>query len=96
MLANLVSRDISTTTGANLRYIEDSTFRMTQSLGDNPSLERQLLRKRLSHLSQCMTWTLDRWRIPLLDMLLATSENMEYMGMEEKEVSRMIDSLCIN
>ena len=60
------------------------------------SLEKQLLRKRLSHLSQCMTWTLDRWRIPLLDKLLATSENMEYMGMEEKEVSRMIDSLCIN
>ena len=93
MLANLVSRDISTTTGANLRYIEDSS-------GLSPwETSQEKLREAIIEKETVTVQDMDKWRIPLLDKLLATRQNMEYMGEEENEVSRMtdlIDSLCIN
>ena len=92
-LAIMVSRDIGTTTGANLRYIKDSS-------GLSPwETSQEKLREAIIEKETVTVQDMDKWRIPLLDKLLATRQNMEYMGEEENEVSRMtdlIDSLCIN
>ena len=93
MLANMVSRDITTTTGSNHRVAEDAT-------GVSPwNVSQEKLREAVSAKEIVPVLDEDKWRIPLLEKLLITRQNMNYMGEEKEEVTRigdLINSLCIN
>ena len=92
MLANLVSRDIRTTTGANLRVVEEAS-----GLCPWTSFKSKL-REAISRREAVKVEDLDTWRIPMLDKLLTARQSSIYLGVEE-EVARMSDliySLCIN
>ena len=92
MLANLVSRDIRTSTGANLRVLEEASG-LCPWTGSKLSLQEAICTREAVKVQES-----DTWRIPMLDKLLTTRQSLKYMG-EEEEVSRLSDlihSLCIN
>ena len=92
MMAGLVSRDISTTTGANLRLLANTS-------GLCPWQSGQLaFRDAVTTNELVQVMEVDKWRIPLLDKLLSQRQTMYYTG-EEEELTRiddLINSLCIN
>ena len=92
MMASLVSRDIRTTTGSNLRLLANAS-------GLCPWQSGQLkFREAVTANELVEVMEVDRWRIPLLDKLLSQRQTMYYTG-EEEELTRiddLINSLCIN
>ena len=83
-MANMVARDLSTTTGANLRLLADIS-----GLGPWQSGQLEF---------RDAVMEVDKWRVPLLDKLLSQRQTMYYTG-EEEELARiddLINSLCIN
>ena len=87
-LANLMARDIRSTTGGNLSLIAalsgkdpwtDSTGSMRAALEKAETVE-------VPHV--------DKWRVGYLGVLL--EQRMEWQDDEEKEMQTLIDSICVN
>ena len=92
ILANLVARDIRSTTGSNIRLVWDSS-------GKNPWCSGPTaLRSGLAKAERVEVPEADRWRVKYLGTLLTQRQEWHYMGHEEQEllVQKLIDSLCIN
>jgi hypothetical protein len=92
MMANLVSRDISTTTGSNLRLLADESGLCPWETGQVKLREAVVCKEMVPVMD------MDKWRIPLLVKLLGQRQKLAYMG-EEVEMNRtgdLIYSLCIN
>ena len=92
MMANMVARDLSTTTGANLRLLADISGLCPWQAGQ---LE---FRDAVTTKELVQVMEVDKWRVPLLDKLLSQRQTMYYTG-EEEELARiddLINSLCIN
>ena len=85
LLANIVSRDIRTTTGRNLNFIQTETgldpWRTSaQEVGD--SLVREPVPDQ------------DQWRLPLLCQFLNQRDELETSLEDTKTITELIDSLC--
>ena len=89
-MANVVSRDIQTTTGKNLRLIETSSGLSAWDAGQDKLKEAVRMKEAVS------VDEVDRWRIPYLCKLLAQKQELSYLGEEVEEISSLINSLCIN
>ena len=92
MLANLVSRDIRTTTGSNLRAVEEASGHCPWVTSKDRLRDSIIAKETVQVLEE------DQWRIPMLDKLLTSRQEMNYLG-EVEEVSRiseLIHSLCRN
>ena len=92
VLANLVSRDIQTTTGSNIRMVEEasglSAWDSSQDKLRNAIREKEMVEVEAQ----------DQWRIPYLNKLLGQRQELDYMGEEngKNEVENLINSLCIH
>ena len=85
LLANIVSRDIRTTTGRNLNFIQTETgldpWRTSaQEVGE--SLVREPVPDQ------------DQWRLPLLCQFLNQRDELETSLEDTKTITELIDSLC--
>ena len=89
-MANLVSRDVQTTTGANLRLIERETGLSAWSTGQT-KLKDALVQNEIAPVEERETW-----RIPLLNKLLMRKQELIYLGEDIEDISGLINSLCIN
>ena len=91
-MANIAARDIRTTTGRNLRFLEESS-------GLNPwefssaRIKMELVRKEMVEVPPQ-----DQWRVSYLASLLEKRQVADYMGLEEsgEYLTELIDSLCVN
>lgn len=92
IMANIAARDMRTTTGRNLRFLEESS-------GLNPweycsaRIKVELVKKEMVEVPQH-----DQWRVSYLASLLEKRQVADYMGLEEDEkyLTELIDSLCVN
>ena len=89
-MANLVSRDVQTTTGSNLRLIERETGLSAWSTGPG-KLKDALVRHEIAPVEDR-----EKWRIPLLNKLLIQRQELFYLGEDIEDISGLINSLCIN
>ena len=89
-MANLVSRDIQTTTGKNLRLIETSSGLSAWDAGQDKLKEAVRMKEAVS------VDEAERWRIHYLCKLLAQKQELSYLGEEVEEISSLINSLGIN
>ena len=92
MLANLVSRDIQTTTGRNIRMVEEASGLSAWDC----SAEK--LRDAIREKESVAVEVNDQWRIPYLNKLLEQRQELIYLGLEkgENRVEELINSLCIH
>jgi hypothetical protein len=91
-LANLLARDIRSSTGSNIRLITDYS-------GKNPWVDSPAsIRSGLKEAEVVDIQDVDKWRVRYLGVLLEQRMEWHYRGAEdeEKEVQRLIDSLCVN
>ena len=91
-LVNLVSRDVRSCTGSNIRFI-------TEQYGKDPWVESSgSIRSGLREKEAVHVQDQDKWRVGYLGLLLAQRQSWKYMGAEdeEEEVQNLVDSLCIN
>ena len=91
VLANIAGRDVRTTTGSNLKLVEELT-------GLNPWVFGSArIKAELWKEENVPTPEEDVWRLSYLASLLAKRQQLDYMGEEEaaKEVSGLIDNLCV-
>ena len=89
VLANLVARDMRTTTGGNLHHIREVT-RLDPWTCSSREVRSVLAETMVDMDDQ------DRWRLPYLGRLLE-ERGERFYGMEDTEdLTKMIDSLCIN
>ena len=91
-MASIVGRDMRTTTGSNLKLLEESTGLDPWIYGSG-RLKEELLKQELVEVPET-----DRWRVEYLGKLLEQRQQQNYLGEEysTKELSTLIDSLCIN
>ena len=89
-MANLVSRDVQTTTGANLRLIKRETGLSAWSTGQD-KLKDALVRHEIAPVEER-----EKWRIPFLNKLLIQKQELFYLGEDIDNISELINSLCIN
>ena len=90
MMANLVSRDVRTTTGANLKLIQEASGLPIWGTS------QEKLREALRVEEAVMVPKCDKWRVPYLSKLLEHRQELYYMGEDVKENDDLINSLCIN
>ena len=92
VLANLVSRDIQTTTGSNIRMVEEASG-MSAWDSCQDKLRRAIREKDLVDVE-----VQDQWRIPYLNKLLGQRQELDYLGQEmgKTRVEDLINSLCIH
>ena len=92
ILANLVARDIRSSTGSNVRLLWESSDRNPWCSG-SASLRTGVSKSEIVDVPEA-----DRWRVRYLGTLLAQRQECHYQGQEEleQEVQRLIDSLCVN
>ena len=95
VLANLVSRDIRTPTGSNIRMVEDASGLSVWNTCQL-KLREEIRKKELVEIENQ-----EKWRIPYLSKLLGQRQELVYQGMdkEEEEMTRiddLINSLCTN
>ena len=92
VMANLVGRDLRSTTGRNLAYLQDCSGLDPWVFGSD-RLKVEVTKKEAVDVP-----AVDEWRIPYLRKLLEQKQMLHYMGDKESEVSvtKLIDSLCIN
>ena len=92
VLANIVGRDLRSTTGSNLKLLEESSG-LNPWIFDSSRLKEELLEEELVIVADQ-----DLWRIKYLGKLLEERQRLNYLGEEDKveQMSDMIDSLCIN
>ena len=89
-LAYLVSRDVQSTTGANLRLIEQEAGLSVW----NASQEK--LKDAIQQKERVPVDDREQWRIPFLSKLLGRRQELSYLGEDIEEISDLINSLCIN
>ena len=89
-MANLVSRDIQTTTGRNLKLVERSSGLSAWDASQEKLKEAIRIKETVAVEEG------DMWRIPYLSKLLGQRQELVYLGEEVEEVSNLINSLCIN
>ena len=89
-LANLVSRDVQSTTGGNLRLIEQETGLSAWNASQD-KLKEAFKQKERVHVEDR-----EQWRIPFLSKLLGCRQELSYLGEDTEEISDLINSLCIN
>ena len=92
VLANIVGRDLRSTTGYNLKLLEESSG-LSPWIYDSSRLKQELLEK-----EPVIFADQDLWRIEYLGKLLEHRQRFHYLGEEDKvkHMSELIDSLCIN
>ena len=92
VLANLVSRDIQTTTGSNIRMVEEASGMSAWDCGQD-KLRGAIREKELVDVE-----VQDQWRIPYLNKLLGQRQELDYLGQEmgKTRVEDLINSLCIH
>ena len=89
-MAHLVSRDIQTTTGRNLKLVESTSGLSAWDISQDKL--REALRKQ-----EVITVVEgDQWRIPYLEKLLEQRQEIKYAGEDVKDIDSLISSLCIN
>ena len=89
-MANLVSRDVQTTTGTNLRLIERETG-LSAWITGQVKLKDALVQKETVPVEER-----EKWRIPLLNKLMIQKQELLYLGEDIEDISGLINSLCIN
>ena len=89
-MANLVSRDMQSPTGTNLKLVKSSS-RLSAWEASQVKLKEAIREKETVSVEE-----IDFWRIPCLDKLLSRRQEMTYMGEDIEEISSHINSLCIN
>ena len=89
VLANIVSRDIRTTTGNNLHLIRDLS-----ELNPWACTSRQVKKVLGDRLSEVPV--LDIWRLPYLGKLLEQRGEFHHQMLDTSELTELIDSLCVN
>ena len=92
VLANIVGRDLRSTTGSNLKLLEDSTGLSPWNYSSTRIKEELVEKEKVEVPAQ------DKWRISYLSKLLEQKQIAHYMGDETvvSQVTTLIDSLCIN
>lgn len=92
VLANLVARDVRSSTGRNIKYVGESSGRDPWHSGTAG------LRAGVEKTEKVEVADVDRWRVKYLGTLLAQRQECHYLGQEdlEEEVQVLIDSLCVN
>ena len=91
-MANIAGRDLRSTTGSNLRVVQDNS-------GLDPWVcSSAKLKIKLRQKEQVMVSTQDKWRVQYLCTLLAQRQELHYLGADEEKakVADLIDSLCVN
>ena len=91
MLAHMVARDISTTTGNNLSLIRELTA--TDPWGTTSSQVKKVLGESER---QAQVPEQDAWRLVYLAKLLEQRGELHYNMGDTAELSDLIDSLCVN
>jgi hypothetical protein len=92
VMANLAGRDLRSSTGRNLKLLEEYT-------GINPWVFGSArLKEELLKWEMVETPDQDRWRVEYLFKLLGQRQVSHYNGDEdeEKRIAVLIDSLCVN
>ena len=89
-LANLMGRDVQTTTGKNIRLIEESSGLSVWITGQE-KLKEALAENEIVTIDDA-----DKWRIPLLGKLLGHKQELSYLGAKLELTSDLVNSLCIN
>ena len=92
-LASLVGRDIRSITGKNLRLVARESSLNPWVV--TPGTIKKVLKEKEENI---LVPPDDHWRLAYLDLLLEQRQNTHYLAMEneEKRLSELIDSLCIN
>ena len=89
VLANLVARDVRTTTGVNLHYVTEVTG--MDPWNCSPKDVMAVMVEKLSEMRDQ-----DRWRLPYLGRLLEERGERFHMMEDTTGVTELIDSLCVN
>ena len=90
LLFNIVSRDVRSTTGSNLKFIGDASALDHWSVGTG-SFKRAVYNKELVEVPD-----LDSWRVRYLWSLLSQRQNADLYGQDTDRIRELINSLCIN
>ena len=92
VMANIAGRDIRSTTGRNMKLLEEASG-MDPWIFDSSRLKVELAIRETVEVPEQ-----DRWRVKYLDKLMKEKQENHYMGEVEqvKKLSDLIDSLCIN
>ena len=85
MVANIVSRDIRSTTGKNLAFIE-----MESKLDPWKASAAQVR----SSLPKSEVPPQEQWRLPLLKQYIDHRQELKTQCEDTKEISKLIDALC--
>ena len=88
VVANIVLRDVRSDTGANVRFLESDTG---LDLREGVTKIKRALATKL-----CQSEYQDIWRIQYLGKLLTERGELHYLNEDTKEISDLVDSLCIN
>ena len=92
VMANMAGRDLRSTTGKNLKFLEDCSEL-------NPwEYSSARIKKELVEKERVVVPNQDQWRVSYLASLLERRQVVQYLGLEEDEeyLSELIDSLCVN
>ena len=92
VMANLAGRDIRTTTGSNLKLLEEASG-LDPWVFCSTRLKEELIRK-----EKVEVQAQDAWRVSYLASLLQKRQVAHYLALdeEEAELTDLIDSLCVN
>ena len=92
VMANLAGRDIRSTTGRNLAYLQECSGLDPWVFG-SARLKEEILKNEAVEVPP-----LDEWRISYLRNLLEQRQMLHYMGDNEgrESVTILVESLCIN
>ena len=92
VMAGLAGRDIRSTTGSNMRLLDDMTGLVAEKFG-SARLKEELVKTELVEVPPT-----DQWRVRYLSSLLEQRQRHHYSGNKgaEEEMTALIDSLCVN
>ena len=92
VMANMMGRDLRSTTGRNLMLVKDISG--LDPWVCSPNKLKEVLQER----EQVMVPTQDMWRVKYLCTLLGQRQELHYLVAEQEEakVTALIDSLCVN
>ena len=88
-MANLVSRDIQSITGSNLKLLRKASGLSAWDTSQVRLKEAIIQKKEVAVLEE------DRWRLAYLSKLLEQRQELNYLGLDITEVNSYINSLCI-
>ena len=92
ILCNLVSRDLRSTTGKNINFVN------TVSRGNVWYDSMSKIKNGLKNFGSASVPEKEVWRVPYLETLLQQRQEWHYRGEieEEEAVQSLIESLCVN